>query len=82
MTVAFKYLQLSGVDICPAMTSDISADQLQKAMKAIRELRASVSLVFDKLHSGVKDTDSSGDKDKSFLPELRECLSKVNTDIE
>jgi len=62
------------------MTSDLGADQLQKAMKAIRELRASVSLVFDKLHGGVKDTDS--DKDKSFLPELRECLSKVNTDIE
>jgi len=62
------------------MASDLSIDQLQKAMKAIRELRASVSLVFDKLHSGMKDTESSGDK--SFLPELRECLSKVNIDIE
>jgi len=64
------------------MASELSADQLQKATKAIRELRASVSLVFDKLHSGMKDADSSGDKDKSFLPELREYLSKVNTDIE
>jgi len=62
------------------MASDLSIDQLQKAMKAIRELRASVSLVFDKLHSGMKDTECSGDK--SFLPELREHLSKVNTDIE
>jgi len=62
------------------MTSDLSIEQLQKAMKAIRELRASVSLVFDKLHSGMKETESSGDK--TFLPELRECLSQVNTDIE
>jgi len=64
------------------MTSDLSVDQLQKAMKSIRELRASVSLVFDKLHSGMGETESYGDKDKSFLSELRECLSKVNTDIE
>jgi len=64
------------------MTSDLSVDQLQKAMKTVRELRASVSLVFDKLNSGMKETESSGDKDKSFLSELRECLSKVNTDIE
>jgi len=62
------------------MASDLSIDQLQKAMKAIRELRGSVSLVCDKLHSGMKDTESAGDK--SFLPELRECLSKVNTDTE
>ena len=66
------------------MASELSIDQLQKAMKATRELRASVSLVFDKLHGGIKETDSSaGDKDKThFLSELRECLSKVNTDIE
>jgi len=62
------------------MATDLNIDQLQKAMKAIRELRASVSLVFDKLHTGLKDTESCGDK--SFLPELREYLSKVNTDIE
>jgi len=64
------------------MASDVSVDQLQKAMNAVRELRASVSSVFDKLHSGVKESESSGDKDKSFLSELRECLSRVNTDIE
>jgi len=62
------------------MASELSADQLQKATKAVRELRASVSLVFDKLHSGMKDRDTSGDN--AFLPELRECLSKVTTDIE
>jgi len=64
------------------MASDINVEQLHRAMKVIRELRASVSLVFDKLHAGMKDGESSGDKDKSFLAELRECLSKVNTDVE
>ena len=59
--------------------AEINVDNLMKALKCTQQLRANVSLVFEKLTNGMKDTDI--DKDKVFLSDLRECLSTVNQDI-
>ena len=59
-----------------------NVENLLKALRCTQELRASVSAVFDKLSSGLRVDETSNEKDKVYLSDLRECLTAVNTDVE
>ena len=65
-----------------AASIDFNVEPLQKCLKAVQDLRASVSFVFDTLNEGITATHTTEEKEKQFIAELRESLSKVNTNIE
>ena len=65
-----------------ASVVEITAEPLHKCVKAVQDLRASVSFVFDTLNDGITALHTSEEKEKQFIAELRESLSKVNTYIE